>query len=115
MKTLLIEAQLTKTSRVKDGTVNMNFRTMREVSSEEYLLMDKYWTQNGWVAFKMDQFDGTELPEDNTKVQGQKSPSTRLRLALFAKHMNKGGGKDTFPAYYNRCMDAFEQAVNDSY
>lgn len=115
MRTLLIEAQLKAHSRVKDGSMNITFHTMKEIETEELTLIDKYWKQNGWLAFKIDEFDGSEIPEDNTNVQGQKSPSKRLRLALFAKHMQMGGTKETFPAYYNKCIDGFEQAVIDSY
>lgn len=115
MKTLLLEAQLKSHTRVKDGSMNITFHTAREIDTDELTLIDKYWKQNGYVAFKMDEFDGSEMPEDNTKIQGQKSPSLRLRNALFAKHMHKGGTKDGFPAYYNRVLDGFVQSVIDSY
>jgi len=115
VKTLLVPAQLTKTSRVKDGSVTITFHTMETIDSDEYLLMDQYWKQNGWLAFKMDEFTGNEMPVGNTKVEGQKSQSVQLRNALFAKHMHSGGTKDTFTPYYNKVMDAFIQSVTDSF
>lgn len=115
MKTLLVQSQLTKTSRVKDGTVTITFHTLEEIGSDQYLLMDQYWKQNGWLAFKMDELDPSEIPNVNTNIEGRKSQSVQLRNALFAKHMHNGGTKETFTAYYNKVMDGFIQKVTDSY
>lgn len=115
MKTLLIEAQLKSHARVKDGSMNITFHTAKEIGTDELTLIDKYWKQNGWMAFKMDEFNADDMPNENTNAQGQKSPSQRLRLTLFAKHMHNGGTKEDFPSYYNKCIDGFEQAVIDSY
>lgn len=115
MKTLLVKATLTRMSRVKDSSVNISFNTMEEVSSEEFTLMDQYFKQNGWLAFKMNEFDGTEVPKENATVEGSQTPSQYLRRCLFAKHMAMGGTKDNFPAYYNKAMAGFAQAVNNSF
>lgn len=115
MKTLLVEAQLKNFGRVKDGAVNFAFRSTREMTNEEFRLIDEYYQQNGWLAFKIDEFDGSEMPDENTKISGQKSPSQYLRTCLFAKHMHNGGTKDTFPAYYQKAINGFAQAVIDSY
>lgn len=115
MKTLLIEAQLKSHARVKDGSMNITFHTAREIETEELTLIDKYWKQNGWMAFKIDEFDGSEIPTVDTRVEGRKSQSLQLRNALFSKHMHNGGTKETFTPYYNRVMDGFIQSVIDSY
>ena len=115
MKTLLIKASLTRMSRVKDGSVNVAFNTMEEVSSEEFTLMDQYWKQDGWLAFKMNEFDGSEVPKENATSEGSLTPSQYLRRCLFAKHIAIGGTKDTFPAYYNKVMAGFANSVNQSF
>jgi hypothetical protein len=115
MKTLIIEGQLTKVSRLKDMSVNLGFHTMREVSSEEFKLMDEYFQQNGWLAFKMNDFGDDELPKENAAVEGMQTPSQYLRRCLFAKFIGQGGKKEDFPAYYNRAMEGFAKAVNDSW
>lgn len=115
MNILLVEAQLKSMARIKDGAVNLNFQTATEVANEEFKLFDQYWKQNGWLAFKLDEFEGNEMPGENTKIQGQVSPSQYLRSRLFAKHMAKGGNKETFPGYYERAIYGFAQAVDDSY
>ncbi|UOF80587.1 hypothetical protein [Caudoviricetes sp.] len=115
MKTLLVKATLTRMSRVKDSSVNISFNTMEEVSSEEFTLMDQYFKQNGWLAFKMNEFDGTEVPKENAAVEGSLTPSQELRRSLYAKHMAMGGTKDTFAAYYNKAMAGFKRAVDNSF
>lgn len=115
MKTLLIGAKLTRMSRIKDGSVNLAFNTMGEVTSDDFTNMDQYFQQNGWLAFQMNEFDGSEIPKENARVEGDRTPSQDLRASLFAKHMAMGGTKDTFPAYYNKAMAGFKKAVDDSF
>ena len=115
MKTLLVEAQLTKVSRVKDGSVNLTFHTAKEIDSADYLLMDQYWQQNGWAAFKINEFEANDIPTEDATLKGQKSDSQYLRTCLFAKHMATGGTRETFPAYYHKAMQGFAEAVNTSY
>lgn len=115
MKTLLVEAQLTKVSRVKDGSVNLTFHTASEITTDDYMLMDQYWQNNGWVAFKMNEFEVGDIPTENATLKGQKSDSQYLRSCLFAKHMAQGGTKENFAPYYHKAMQGFADAVNNSY
>lgn len=115
MKALLVEATLVGFSRKKDGSVKFGFNSMKEISNENFSLIDQYFQRTGWLAFKMDEFNAGDIPTEETNVPGQLSPSQTLRRALFAKHMQAGGTKDTFPAFYAKEMARFEQQVNDSY
>lgn len=113
MKILLVEAQLTKFARVKDGSVNLSFRTLKEISKNGFSLMDSYFQQNGHLAFKLDEMDVSDIPTENTKIVGQKSRSQQLRTKLFALHMKKGGTKEDFTPTYEGYMDKFDQQVQD--
>lgn len=115
MKSLLAKATLTRMGRLKDGSVNLTFNTMEEIDSDDFKLMDMYYQKNGWVAFKMNEFDGSEIPKENAQVEGSLTPSQELRRSLFAKHMAMGGSKDTFPAYYQKAMAGFKRAVDSSF
>lgn len=115
MKTLLLKALLKKSTRNNDGSVNLLFNTMEEIGSDEFLLMDQYWKQNGWLAFKMNEFDGTEMPKEDAKSEGGQSPSQALRMSLYAKHMSLGGTKEDFLPYYNKAIYGFKKAVDDSF
>lgn len=113
MKILLVEATLTKFSRVKDGAVNFGFRSMKEISNDGFALMDKYYQKNGHLAFKLDEIEVTDLPIENTKIKGQKSRSQMLREKIIALHYKKGGTKEGITDFYENFMDRFEQQVQD--
>jgi hypothetical protein len=113
MRTLLIEAQFVKFGRRKDGSVGFSFNTTREVTNDEFSLIDKYYQQQGWLAFKINEIEESEIPVEQTSIKGQLSPSQILRRKIFALHMKKGGSKDDFTPYYNKVMSGFEQAVQE--
>lgn len=114
MKVLLVEATLKRFARKADHSVTLTFETMREMTADEFGLVDQYYQQNGHLAFKIDEIDMSDIPDTNTEIQGQRSDSQYLRSCLYSKHMNSGGTKETFPAYYHKAMQGFASAVNDS-
>jgi len=113
MKILLVEAQLRSFSRVKDGSVNLAFRTLREITNDGFSLMDKYFQKNGHLAFKLDEIELTDIPTENTQIKGQRSRSQLLRNKLLALHFKKGGDRDSFTDFYEAWMDKFDQEVQD--
>ncbi len=113
MKVLLVEAQLRSFSRVKDGSVNLGFRTMQEMSPESFALADQYFQKNGFLAFKRDEIDIAEIPDENTQIKGKRSRSQLLRNKLLVLHFKKGGTKDNFTEYYDKVMDGIDQSIQD--
>jgi hypothetical protein len=113
MRILLVEAVLKGFKRNDDLSVTYNFKTMQEVSQDDFSLTDQYFKQPGFLAFKLDEIDIDEIPEDNTKVKGQKSRSQMQRLKIFALHMKKGGNKHDFQPFYERYMDRIDRAIQD--
>lgn len=112
---ILVEAQLRSYSRVKDGTMNIGFRTAREMSNEEAKQIDSHFQGNGWLVFKENEPALEDIPDAKAEIKGQVSPSQYLRNRLFAKHMANGGTKEDFPDYYHKAIYGFAQAVDDSY
>lgn len=111
MKTLLTEAQLTSFARVKDGSIKFTFKSMREMDNDEFALVDKYYQQPGFLAFKMDEIDISDIPTENTKIKGKYTESQILRHKIFALHMKKGGTKENFIPYYNKILAGFQESV----
>lgn len=114
MKILLVEATLKGFSRVKDGSVKFSFQTIREMSNDGFSLVDKYYQQNGHLAFKIDEIELADIPTENSSVKGQRSRSQQLRLKLFALHMKQGGTKDDFAPFYDAWMNKFDQQAQDA-
>lgn len=113
MKILLVEAQLKSFARLKDSSVNLTFHTMKEMSIDEFSLVDQYYQQNGYLAFKMDEVSVDDIPAENTKIEGQRTRSQLLRTKIFALHMKKGGNKDNFTPFYEKTMDRIDRAIQD--
>ena len=113
MKILLVEAILTKFSRKKDGSVTLGFETLKEISKEEFGLMDDYYRQNGHLAFKMNEISVEDIPNEDAQIKGSKSRSQQLRLKIFALHMKKGGNKSDFTPFYERYMNRIDTAVQE--
>lgn len=112
---ILVEAQLRSYSRVKDGSMNIGFRTAREMSNQEAKDIDSHFQGNGWLVFKENEPTLDEIPDEKAKIKGQISPSQYLRNRLFAKYMAEHGTKEGFDEYYRKAMYGFAQAVDDSY
>lgn len=116
MPPLQLAVTFVKSARKSDDSVTMNFVTQEEITTEKFTEIDAYRKVNGFLLFKANgAFDKHEIPTEDAQIKGQVSPSQYLRKCLFRKHMATGGTKETFPAYYDRAMAGFAQAVNDSY
>ncbi len=99
---------------LKDDSVSIKLITSREISDEQFVALSKFKKVSGWFQFAANQTDLGELPKENAVTDDRKSPSQRLRTHLFALHMQSGGTKDTFPAYYESRMEQFIGIVKDA-
>ncbi len=113
MRILLVEAVLKKFARYADGSVGLTFKTMQEMNNDEFSLVDKYYLKTGFLAFKMDEIELDEIPDENTKIKGQISRSKALRKKIFALHMKKGGKASEFKPFYDHYMDRIDNAVQE--
>lgn len=111
MKTLLVEAILTKATRIKDRSITFSFKSMREVDNDEFALIDKYFQQPGFLAFKLDEVTVDDIPSEGTQVGARYSPSQLLRHKIFALHMKQGGTKEDFTPFYTKIMAQFEERI----
>lgn len=116
MEPLKFAAQLTGAKRNKDDSVVISFTTEAEIDTPTFAIIDEQRKRSGWMVFQPNgEVLDKDVPKESAKLKGQISPSQYLRNCLFAKHMKLGGKKEDFPAYYERAMYGFAQAVNDSY
>ena len=113
MRILLVEATLKGFKRNNDNSVTYNFQSMQEISNEDFALTDQYFKRNGHLAFKIDEIELDELPDENTKIKGQRSRSQLLRTKIFALHKKKGGSNADFTPFYEKTMDRIDRAIQD--
>jgi len=107
MSVLKLKAQILPGSRKADGSVTLKFVTAEEIDTAKFAEIDSYRQQNGWLLFKLNDFDDKDIPKDNADVEGSKTPSERLRSVLYVLHIQNGGKKADFPTFYKEQMDRF--------
>jgi len=100
-------AILTRISVTADGGLTLGFHT-NELTPEEKLTAMNFHQQFGWVLFRQNQFEATDVPDVDAPTDEEKTPSQRLRGALFVLWESQGS-KGTFREFYEKHM---EQAIN---
>ena len=104
-QTVLLPAMFDNLTLRKDGSVSLKFDT-REMTGEEISALLGYRNTEGWLQFSQNN-EFVAPPEDNTKLDGVKSGSQRIRDLLYVMYMKlKNKGKinatfDTFKSVYD--------------
>ena len=87
---------------MRDGGLSLGFAT-NELSDEEKVIASKYHQKFGYVLFAENQFKETDIPSTDATDES-KSPSQRLRAALFVLWKQEGG-KGDFEVFYRLNME----------
>ena len=96
-------AILTSVSFTKDRGLSLGFRT-NELTDEEKVIAASYHGKFGYVLFRENQFKEEDIP-DTDATDETKSPSQRLRAALFVMWKQRGS-KGDFEVFYRQQMEA---------
>ena len=107
---LLLPAVLQPISRRKDKSSVLKLET-RELQPAELIVLMALEGSEGWIQFSPNQtFD--EAPEENAHVSDLKTPSERLRDALyvvFKQETTKGTYVGLFQQYYDQKLEKYIQ------
>lgn len=114
MKPLKFAAQMGAPKWRNDDSVTITLVTAQEVTDEKFLEISQHKKLNGWFIFSPNELGEADIPEANAPVEGEKSPSSELRSALWLLHQRKGGTKEAWPAFYQREMTRIKQRVLDA-
>lgn len=99
-----VESTFAKCSTLSDKALSLIFHTSREQSNhDQTATVLEMAHRTGWLLFKPDPIQDTEIPDKPTTVEG-KSPSQRLRAVLYLLY-RQNGSKDTFNTYYEGVME----------
>lgn len=109
---LQLKAQLIPGSRKADGSVTIKFVTAEEIDSDKFAEIDSWRKQNGWLMFKPNEFNDTEVPKADAQIEGQKSKSYELRTAIWQLYKQKPRSISS-EAFYNSQMEIFIQSVKN--
>lgn len=100
-----LPAYLTSFGSRADGSARLGFAT-QELTDDNFLDIKKHHNLFGWLLFSENDINLSDIPKEMAE-EGQKSPSKRLRGALFAwwKQNNPNAEKDDFESYYRSYMN----------
>jgi hypothetical protein len=107
-KNFVVGAILTRISFSKDGGLNLGFAT-NEITSQDKVDISALHGGFGWLAFKENAINLDDLPSEDAEDK-TKTPSKRLRSALFVLYKQKGIKQD-FETWYRESMEKIIEQV----
>ena len=110
MKNVILPVILNPISRRKDRSCLLKFDT-RELETTELIALMALEGSEGWIQFSPNQ-DFDELPEEHAQVSDLKTPSQRLKNALyrvFMEETKKGTYVGLFQQYYDQKLEKYIQ------
>lgn len=113
-RTIQVPATLDSAVRKKDRSVKFTFTTMREISTDEYMVMDSYYQSAGHLLFRENEFREEDIPQEDVETDIAKSQSTQLRDALWILFKAKGydtQDKERWNIFYRQNMQAIKARV----
>lgn len=96
--------------RKADDSVKLGFVTNFEISEEDMMQLDKMRKKVGWLYFSENEIQHADEPKEPAGVSDKRSPSKRLRSALFVLHGQLKPDMDFEPWYENQ-MEKFIEIV----
>ena len=101
-------------NRRKDRSIRMSFSSMFEMSTEDYMEIDKLLQQSGWVMFSPQAISEEDIPDEDIETDIAKSQSTQIRDALWVFYKAKGGkteDKEAWNVFYRKQMQTFKGRI----
>lgn len=112
MKKFQVEAILEGVTPRKDGGVSLRFVT-NEVTKDDKVMLMEFYQSFGWLMFKANEFQESEIPTEQAKHDVGTSPSKRLKSVLFVYWKQQGENGD-FDVFYKQKMEQFIEAVKNN-
>ena len=100
---LRIPAILTSQSLTHDGGMRLGFTT-QEMSVSDKLEATENYDKFGYLLFSPNPISDRDIPTAQAEDKS-KTPSKRLRAVLYLLHIQQGGKKETFEAFYMNRME----------
>jgi len=114
MNTIQTPAHLVGITPLKDGALSLRFYT-QEMTAKEKLITLEYFQKFGWLLFKEDEKDFTEIdvPKENSGMDEGKSPQQRMRACLYVYWEKFKKDDLTFEEFYKREMERQINAIKE--
>lgn len=109
-----IPATLEAANRKADRSASLRFNTLREVTTDELMVMDTYFQNAGHLLFRENAFKEEEIPTEDVETDTEKSQSVQVRDALWVLFRAKGNStqdKDAWNRFYREKQQAFKARI----
>lgn len=108
-----LQAILSNVSTRKDGSLKLVYETQELNARDGAALLDMR-NRIGWLLFAADQIQDEDIPDEklNSEMDGDKSPSQRLRAVLFV-FWKRRGGQGTFNDFYRSQVERWIDQVKE--
>lgn len=113
MKILQLKAQCLPGLRRADGSVSLRFITAEEIDTELFSLIDSYRQQNGWLLFRANEFNESDIPTGDAEDESQLKLWERQQKAIYKLFMLAGGKPADFHTYYREQMAKIQTVITD--
>lgn len=87
-----------------DGSASLSFTT-QELNGADYGALREHQNQFGFILFKENEITMDDMPQEDAVEDKSKTPSKRLRAALWLLHKQEGGKPEKFEEYYRRSVE----------
>ncbi len=95
-------------NRKRDKSVSVRFTSSLEVSTEDFMELDRLLQQEGWLIFSPNELKPEDVPDTDAPTREGKSKGSRLRAVHFLI-WQKLGIDEPFDPWYDR---RFEQIMD---
>jgi hypothetical protein len=110
---IMAEVSFDRAGRKKDRSVTLSFNTNYEVSTADFMEMDKHIQETGWLLFSPNEIQASQVPDvPADEAFGSMTPSQETRW-LLRKLWEAGPQDIDWPDYYRNRMAAINRALRD--
>lgn len=96
-------------NRKVDRSLSLRFVTSREVSAEDFVLIDSYFQREGWLVFAENQIQEEDIPTQLAEVEA-KTPAQRLRSVMFV-YWKQLGEEGDFEDFYRKNIEKIIEQI----
>lgn len=97
---------LDRANRKKDRSCTVSFTTNRELTTDEFMELDKRAQESGWMLFAANELQPEDIPTHDADAPEQRSKGQRMRAVWFLK-WKKRGIEEPFESWFTRQFETW--------
>jgi hypothetical protein len=99
-------------TRKKDKSVSCRFTSNLEVTTDDYMHMDKLLQSEGWLLFAPNELQEADIPDEPAQGREGKSKGQRLR-AVYYLIWQKRAPDEPFETWYTRQFETIMDKLKE--